>query len=65
MQNPIVKALKESFSLRVVEDNRWLVWNESLRLWQVYSRPYGAQKSRMLCATKILNTAVDFLLGKR
>lgn len=62
--NPLIKALKDSLTMRVSEAGRWLVWNESEKEWQVY-RPCRAKSGQLVCSTGKLDVAVDFLLGKR
>jgi len=42
----ILELLKSDHHIRVTNANKWLLWADGE--WQVYYRPYGARKTRVL-----------------
>ena len=60
----IAQALKdEDSNLRIsATNNRWLVWDNTINLWVVYSRPSHAKKTITVYTGADEQTAVALLL---
>lgn len=57
----IVSALKTKTCMRVLYDDKWLVYvnNE----WVVYQRKHGFKRTRIICTTQIQDKAIEVLCG--
>jgi len=59
----ITEALKtEHRNVRVSCGSRWLIWDDTLDSWAVYSREYAQKKTRTISVTEYEEEAVKHLL---
>lgn len=64
MNEGIVEALKSiNHDLRLINHNRWMVWNDTNREWEVYESKLG-RKGKLIISTRDEGEAVFTILSE-
>ena len=60
----IIEALQKNDSLRIINGDKWLVYNQHNKIWVVYEKKRRAHHTQELVSTLIEEDAVRILLAK-
>lgn len=61
----VVEALKNiNHDLRLTNHNRWMVWNDTSKEWEIYELKRGAYKANLIQNTRDEGLAVNWLLSE-
>lgn len=61
----VVEALKDiNCDLRLTNHNRWMVWNDTSKEWEIYELKRGAYKANLIQNTRDEGLAVNWLLSE-
>lgn len=64
MNEGIVQALKNiEHDLRLINHNRWMVWNDTSKEWEIYESKNG-KIGKLIIATRDEGEAVYYLLDE-
>jgi hypothetical protein len=61
----IVEAMKDiTLDLRLTNRNRWMVWNDTSKEWEIYELKRGSYKANLIQNTRDEGLAVNWLLSE-